>query len=175
MNSWQCCATHQELSISTALKCVLNVCMNRAACVYRRPVNLVICYLHVLHEHHPKGMCACTHTHKSNCSVLHKQVNQAPTSKSNTRAPPTASASSVPLPLLFRQPSELWENTSRRQLSVYSEQFISTHTIKFQSNLFHWTLLSDGKEANPGRSNKAAAAGLVWPPDTMSAAMRAKH
>lgn len=108
-NSWQCCTTHQELSISSTLKmCFMCLCDWACVCIQRACKSLVICHLCILHKCHPKGMCAHTHiphtrTHRGSCRVLHEQVSQTPAPKSNTRAPPTASASSVPLPLLFRQ------------------------------------------------------------------------
>lgn len=135
-------------------------------CIQAACKSLVICYLCILHKCHLKGTCAHTqghadtHTQSGSCCVLHEQVNQAPTSKSNTRAPPTASASSVPRPLVLRQPDELWENNSRRWLYTYSVQLISIPSIKFQSNLSLWTLVSGWGKANPDRANKAAA---VWP------------
>lgn len=123
-------------------------------CVQRACKSLVICYLCFLHKCHLRGMCAHAHaqTHTlaavvSSMSRWVKLQHQNPTQELHLLLLPPL----CPFRLLFSTP-----NTSRR-LSVYSERHISTHSIKFQSNLSHWTLASDWGKANRDRANKAAA------------------
>ncbi len=63
-NSWQCCTTHQELSIRSTLKmCFMCLCDWACECIQRACKSLVIHHLCILHKCHLKGMCAHTHTH----------------------------------------------------------------------------------------------------------------
>lgn len=123
-------------------------------CVYRELVNHLLYAIFAFCINAIWEGCVRMHTHKRThwqlACVLHEQVSQAPTSKSNTRAPPTATASSVPLPLVV-------QHTKHQQEAVRVQRLISTHSIKFQSNLSHWTLASDWGKANRDRANKAAA------------------
>lgn len=154
MNSWQCCTTHQELSISSVLKmCFMCLYDWACVCIERACKSLVICYLCIFHKCHPKGMCIHTH-------VQLLCPSRAGESSSNIKIQHKSSTYCKCLlcaPSSFRQLGELWENTSKRRLSMCGAQLISTRSIKFQSYLSHWALASDCGIANPDRTNKAAA------------------
>lgn len=141
--------------------------------------SLVIRHLSISHNTLWQKMLlhmSCTHT--AEAAVVfstHRQVNQAPTSKFNTRAPPTASPPFVPLPSLFHQPVKLREKNHREISSpcIVCRTFLSfllNSTAPFLSTEDFWQ--TQGKLIQR-ELIKLQQFGLVSVPDT-SSALRAK-